>query len=63
MILKEVVNTVHPAAAHLIVPRADLLQVDLVPGNVLGLGHFPVVADEKVDFLKYAAEVIQICQI
>ena len=38
MILKEVVNTVHPAAADLVVPPADLVPVNLVPGNVLGLG-------------------------
>ena len=41
----------------------NLVPVDLVPGNVLGLGYFPDIADEKVKLSKYDAEVIQFCQI
>ena len=63
MILGAVVTMVHLAAAHQVVPPADLVPVDLVPGNGLGLGHALVIADEKVKFSKYAAQVIRICQI
>ena len=45
---------VHIAAAHQVVPPADLVPVDLGPGYGLGLGlgHALVIADEKVKFSK-----------
>ena len=54
---------VHIAAAHQVVPPADLVPVDLGPGYQLVLGHALVIADEKVKFSKYAAQVIQFCPI
>ena len=63
MILEAVVNMVHLAAAHQVVPPADLAPVILVPDNGPGLGHALVIADEKVKFLKDAFKVIGICQI
>ena len=63
IILKAVVNMVHIAAAHQVVPPADLVPVGLVPGIGLGLGYALVIADEKVKFSKYAAQVVRICLI
>ena len=61
IILEAVVNMVHIAAAYQLVPPADLVPADVGPGY--RLGHALVIADEKVKFSKYAAQVIQICQI
>ena len=63
IILETVVNMVHIAAAYQVVPPADLVHVDLGPGYGLGLGHALVIADEKVTFSKYAAQVIRFCPI
>ena len=63
IILKATVNVIHIAAAQQVVPAADLVPVDLGPGYGLGLGYALVIADEKVKFSKYAAEVIRICLI
>jgi hypothetical protein len=54
---------VHIVNAHQVVPPADLVPVGLVPGIGLGLGHALVIADEKVKFSKYAAQVVRICLI
>ena len=48
MILEAVVNMVHLAAAHQVVPSADLVPVILVPGNGPGQRHALVIAEEKV---------------
>ena len=56
-------NMVHTAAAYQVVPPADLVPVDLGPGYWLGLEHALVIADERVKFLKYAAQVIRFCPI
>ena len=63
IILEAVVNMVHIAAAYKLVPPADLVPVDVGPGYRLGLGHALVIADEKVKFSKYAAQVIRFCPI
>ena len=63
IILEAVVNMVHIAAAYPVVPPADLVPVDVGPGYRLGLGHALVIADEKVKFLKYAAQGIRLCPI
>ena len=63
IILEATVNVIHIEAAQQVVPAADLVPVDLRPGYGLGLGHALVIADEKVNFFKYAAEVIHICLI
>ena len=54
---------VHIVNAHQVVPPDHLVPVGLVPGIGLGLGYALVIADEKVKFSKYAAEVIRICLI
>ena len=41
--LPAVVEVADPAATPLVVPPADLLPVDLVPGDGLGLGHALVI--------------------
>ena len=63
IILEAVVNMVHIVNAHQVVPPADLVPVGLVPGIGLGLGHALVIADEKVKFSKYSAQVVRICLI
>ena len=42
-ILRAVVDEADPADAPIVVPPADLLPVDLVPGDGLGLGHTLVI--------------------
>ena len=51
IILEAVVNKVHIAAAHQVVPPADLVPVGLVPGIGLGLGHSPGPQTESRGFL------------
>ena len=63
IILDAVLNVVHIAAAYQVVPPADLIPVDLGPGYRLGLEHALIIADEKVNFSKYAAQVIRFCLI
>ena len=63
IILKATVNVIHIAAAQQVVPAADLVPVDLGPGYGLGMGHALVIADEKVKFSKYVAQVIRFCPI
>ena len=63
IILEAEVSMVHIAAAYQVVPPADLVPVNLGPSYRLGLGHAPVIADEKVKFSKCAAQVIQFCPI
>ena len=42
-------DPVATAGAPVVVPHANLLPVDLVPGGGLGLGHALVIADQKVE--------------
>ena len=42
-VLRAVVDEADPADAPTVVPPADLLPVDLVPGDGLGLGHALVI--------------------
>ena len=42
-VLRAVVDEADPADAPIVVPPADLLPVDLVPGDGLGLGHALVI--------------------